>query len=509
MYTKDIIVAKMVGKIIPDAFMEKVFTDNKISNLGFAVATEGVVKSISTMDKDFFNTKALAAVQENFKDDAVIFNFSIYGDGFQKDCMQPFTLITNSKEEPLLVGFLSGEYPGFHQEKSTLSPANWAVNKYLMPMIQKEYSDCGNDIKKLMDRVRTGTLQLSIAMAQQPGGFMSLLASTGEIMMFHDRRAATNFSFGWTTDTVGYSEDEVERKEPEVKKEKSLLSLAGASPTPAPEPVVEPTAVPDVKPQEAAPAEQQDDLTEFETVIVEVPKEVQGRANKQKGKDWFRNTFGFLPHNYQQLKEFAVRRNKTTGQIESDETSPVPITKGKILRSFAELGNSASALTPVQGTVADAPVKQEVAAAASASGAEQPTSTDIPKDLAAPRSTLDAADITAIKKDFIDAAPVKKSLDRHGQAIANPEAFKTSLSKVKSFADEMSIKMTDTYKWDQEALAILCKTRPEAAALLMMNYRSATPEFRAYVDTLSKPAPVQQKTEEQGTTKRERRNMAA
>lgn len=508
MYTKDIIVAKMVGKIIPDAFMEKVFTDNKISNLGFAVATEGVVKSISTMDKDFFNTKALAAVQENFKDDAVIFNFSIYGDGFQKDCMQPFTLITNSKKEPLLVGFLSGEYPGFHQEKSTLSPANWAVNKYLMPMIQKEYSDCGNDIKKLMDRVRTGTLQLSIAMAQQPGGFMSLLASTGEIMMFHDRRAATNFSFGWTTDTVGYSEDEVERKEPEVVKEKSLLSLAGApaKATAAPEPVEQPVEAPPVVEE---PSEQKDDDTEFEEKVIKVPQEMQGRHNKNQAKKWWQKTIGYVPQNYTALKEFVVRRNKATGEVHSDEANPVRVTRGQILRSFAELGNSASALTPVQGTVADAPVKQEVATTTSASGADQPTSTDIPKDLAAPRSTLDAADITAIKKDFIDAAPVKKSLDRHGQAIANPEAFKTSLSKVKSFADEMSIKMTDTYKWDQEALAILCKTRPEAAALLMMNYRSATPEFRAYVDTLSKPAPVQQKTEEQGTTKRERRNMAA
>lgn len=509
MYTKDIIVAKMVGKTIPDAFLEKVFAENKISNLGFAVASENVIRSISTADKDLFNPKAIAEVQSNFKDDAVIFNFSVYEDGFQKDCMQPFTLITNSKKEPLLVGFLSGEYPGFHQEKSTLSPANWATNKYLMPMIQKEYADCGNDIKKLMDRVRAGTLQLSIAMAQQPGGFMSLLASTGEIMMFHDRRAATNFSFGWTTDTVGYSEDEVERKEPEVVKEKSLLSLAGPSAASIPKPVVEPVEVLAIV--EESPVKQEDDLTEFETVTIEVPKEAMGRANKNRGKEWFRATFGFLPHNYQQLKEFTVRRNKTTGRIESDETSPVPISKGTILRSFAELGNSASVIAVDKGTASVPSVQPKAAdtAVASASGADKPASTDIPKDLSAPSSTLDASDITAIKKDFIDSAPVKKSLDRHGQAIANPEMFKTSLSKVKSFVDEMSIKMVDTYKWDQEALAILCKTKPEAAALLMMNYRSATPEFRAYVDTLSKPAPVVQKTEEKGQPVRKTRNMAA
>jgi hypothetical protein len=82
---------------------------------------------------------------------------------------------------------------------------------------------------------------------------------------------------------------------------------------------------------------------------------------------------------------------------------------------------------------------------------------------------------------------VKKSLDNHANEIMDPEKMKTELAKYKTFTEEMSIKLTDTFKWNKDALKHLAKVNLDGFILLFLENQMANPAFKKYLAETRKP----------------------
>lgn len=492
MYNGSIIAMKAKNQTIPNAFWDKVLPEyGKV--LGVSVVDGKSLLSLPNIPKDNITTDALNGLQEKFKAASILFFMGDFEDGFQTDSVQPFTVLSDKDGNPILSVFTEASFNNYKQEKGTHSPAFYAFNEFIIEEIKDAYEKCKGDLDALMGMLREDKrLRTKMEGALSPSGTMVFMANTSEIVKIHTGEGEPeNFSFGWATESCGYSEDAEEDEEKLVEafsekpKEPSTLdklfgsTKATAEPPPVPKEEEEKQAEVETKPAEEKGAE-------FEEVKITIPDELK---SKNQRKDWWRSQLGFLPPSYQKCKTFVVKRYPATGALIGENEQK--LNHGHVYKSFydaavamANNGNSAARnvkdVAPHHIPTTETAVKPP--AAVEPKQAEAPV-----KDISGSISTLTDADRKAIAKEFLDSAPVKKSLDNHANEIMDPEKMKTSLAKIKTFTEEMTIKLTDTFKWDRDALMLLAKIKPEALVLLAHEYRTLMPEFKKYISEARKP----------------------
>lgn len=491
MYNGAIIAMKAKNQTIPNAFWDKVLPEyGKV--LGVSVVDGKSLLALPNIPKANITRDALNGLQEKFKSASILFFMGDFEDGFQTDSVQPFTVLSDKDDNPILSVFTEASFNNYKQEKGTHSPAFYAFNEFIIEEVKDAYEKCKGDLDALMGMLREDKrLRTKLEGALSPSGTMVFMANTSEIVKIHTGEGEPeNFSFGWATESCGYREDAEAEDEKLVEafsekpKEPSVMDkLFGATKV-----AEEPPPIPKEKEEkqaevEAKPAEEKE-KPEIEEVIIKVPEDIKSKNQK---KDWWRAQLGFLPSNYIQRKTFVVKRYPTGVLIgEGDNT----LKHGQVYKSFYDAavamannksgtGSSGKDVTPHHIPTAETAVKPP---AVESKPAEAPV-----KDISGSISTLSDADRKAIAKDFLDSAPVKKSLDNHANEIMDPEKMRTSLAKIKTFTDEMTIKLTDTFKWDRDAMMHLAKIKPEALVLLAHEYRTLLPAYKQYISEARKP----------------------
>lgn len=495
MYNGAIIAMKAKNQTIPNAFWDKVLPEyGKV--LGVSVVDGKSLLALPNIPKDKITRDALNGLQEKFKSASILFFMGDFEDGFQTDSVQPFTVLSDKDGNPILSVFTEASFNNYKQEKGTHSPAFYAFNEFIIEEIKDAFEKCKGDLDALMSMLREDKrLRTKMQGALSPSGTMVFMANTSEIVKIHTGAGEPeNFSFGWSTESCGYREDPIEEEEKLVKafseekkeetKEPSALDkLFGST-----EKATEPPPVPqeekkeqvETKPaQEEKPKEE-----EFEEIRIELPR---NNMSKNEKKDFWRAELGYLPDNYLKRTAVTVKRYPKSGELIGEGDNK--IVRGKIHKSFYD---AAVALANRSGTGSGgkdtAPHHIPTTETAVKPPAVETKPAEAPvKDISGSISTISDADRKAIAKDFLDSAPVKKSLDNHANEIMDPEKMKTSLAKIKTFTEEMTIKLVDTFKWDRDALMHLAKIKPEALVLLAHEYRTLTPEFKKYISEARKP----------------------
>lgn len=510
MYNGAIIAMKAKNQTIPNAFWDKVLPEyGKV--LGVSVVDGKSLLALPNIPKDNITKDALNGLQEKFKTASILFFMGDFEDGFQTDSVQPFTVLSDKENNPILSVFTEASFNNYKQEKGTHSPAFYAFNEFIIEEVKDAYEKCKGDLDALMGMIREDKrLRTKLQGALSPSGTMVFMANTSEIVKVFtgEDGEPEDFSFGWATQSCGYSEDKEEeeeklveafsgKKEEETKKPSVMDKLFGptkASAEPPPVPQEEKKEQVEAKPAEEEKVKEE----EFEEIKIDLPSR---NMSKNEKKDFWRAELGFLPDNYLKRNSFTVKRYPKSGELigEGDQK----LVKGKAYKSFYDaavamanrngVGDAGKDVAPHHIPTTETAVKPPAADEPKATVAEAP-------DIASSISTLTDADRKAIAKEFLDGAPVKKSLDNHANEIMDPEKMKTSLAKIKTFTDEMTIKLIDTFKWDRDALMHLAKIKPEALVLLAHEYRTLTPEFKKYISEarkpVDKPVTVETTTEE-------------
>jgi hypothetical protein len=205
----NVIVMKSKNEIVPTGYTQHILPVYTTA-FGLAMVVDGELFT-KTYDEQIVEIyqQLNDGIQIPNKDLNIIFNFAKDDSGkFQPEDLQPFTILSDGNKK-LLVAFLDGNFPDY-SHASAHSKEFYCVNEYLIPMITKLYELVNKDMTKLLGYLNTsGSTHKDLCnIASGPNGYGSivLFANTGEVIHFDNNKGFGTYPWGWTTNTLNYTD---------------------------------------------------------------------------------------------------------------------------------------------------------------------------------------------------------------------------------------------------------------------------------------------------------------
>ena len=411
------VIYKKKGELIPEQLLEKLFF-GKPTLVDCCVVDQGKFTFAHPDRAD--SIEEFKKIMEVFKDYAIMYFFG-YDAEYLTDDRQPFVLVRNSKDQPILAVSMQGDFSPYHDEKSAHTDEFHALNKYFRPKLQKIFSLCKEDVTQFLNELREEVMINELSTKTFIGsGSVEVLAITGETFSFSNDDKRKEFNWGFTTDTLGH--DESEYPIPEEAKgglAEALSSLPGFKPkdkTEAPKAKPEPATKQVIKPS-TVPAKVEDEL-------MFPPAEIQAGTRAEK-RGWYSQIFGFVPDNYKNSPGVLRSRLKQKGPIKalSDIARNIPDTNA-------------------------APAAEKV---------DIPIIPDVKKK--------------QIIGNFLESKTISKLLA--DQTPFDPKTILEQEGKYPTFCESLGLKLEDTFKWSLASKRELCRRWPDEAGILIQDLTRA------------------------------------
>lgn len=434
------IVSVRAGETIPDTFLHKLLEENR-SAVGFVVQDKKLeVEKFATLADTAKEVENLKDVLGNTKKFQRMFIFHAFPPEYDEDEIQPWTIIKDSKGNPLLVVAVEGDLPGKDVDGS--SEMLGTINEYLGPKIESLFTLVGNDPKKLYaalkDQAGFGADLMNIIGHRAHFYFMP---AEGDVFA-HGREPevlplAGAFSWGSASNAYGYTESAIAAAtvvaaapEPTVRKSK----YASADPEPGPK--VDDNGIHHIKPAEPKPA----------VVIPKVVPTPSADPAKIAADTTVEMTEWTPPANLHGKKLKQAYRGVNGGVLPSDwERRPkimIAVKKGPI-KDLKDLAHTAVGNLPASQVLKVEPAKVENV---------------LP--------VMDGKQQGAIKEW------IKKYLDGSSNSIANPLELQKQEAQLAVFS-ELCLKngLDEIETWPTSVVAAFCKAFPDGAWLLILELR--------------------------------------
>lgn len=318
-YTSSIVQVK-AGQVIPPELLKKLCSENKTA-FGYAVREPGgiVVDKFQKVDlpKDLF--AEISNIMEGRKKFTTMFCFHAFPDEYDDDEVQPFT-IRDQKGNPILAIGIEGDFPQYIDGgPDKFSEAFMLMQNWLGPKIEDMHKLVGGSHQKLFDYLRSVQFQKDFANVIGHRGILSFLPSVGESFMIDKNELGLSSTWGDASNVYGYTEavqeagtnEKVEEPAPQpvpVQPRKSRYSTeSNGSVQPSPTPAVQQPAPQVPKPAEA-PA------------VIETEEEMKPPSNfhGKKLKNWYRQTSGVLPADWETRPAVKVKVKRSLQKPETD-----------------------------------------------------------------------------------------------------------------------------------------------------------------------------------------------
>jgi len=411
------IIYKKKGELVPDQLLEKLF-HGKPTLVDLCMVDQGALQFAHPDNVD--NMEEFKRIMEVFKDYATICFFG-YDAEYLTDDRQPFVLVRNSKDQPVLAVCMQGDFSPYHDEKSAHSDEFHALNKYFRPKLQKIFSLCKEDIPQFLDELRDPVLvdELSTKTFLNQGS-IEVLSITGEVFSFVRDDKRKEFKWGFTSDTLGHDESEY----PEKTKGGLAAALSGLpgfkskAKTEAPKAKPEPETPQEVMKPPVVPAEVKEEL-------IFPPAEIQS-GSKNQIRAWYNEMFGFCPDNYKRSPGVLSSRLKKKGPI----------------KALSDIARN----VPTSVTI---PAAQDA----------KETMVDIP--------VIPAEKKKQIEKNFLESKTISKLLA--DQTPFDPKSILEQEGKYSTFCENFGLKTEDTFKWGLASYRELCRRWPDETGILISN----------------------------------------
>lgn len=525
------VLVKNAEQSIPDELLSKVLEKHNTC-VGMAYAEDGHLHV--TKVKKAMPLLAFQNIQANekFKDKQIVFFLQSASDALlQTEDMQPFILVNDDKNNPLIVAFLDGVFDSFAEAASTHSAQFFAIQKDLLPRIQKAYKFAGNDLKKFMDELSDKLTYDDIVKTMiSDRGSIVIMTGTGDITAFTVEGDETReeFSFGWASNTYGYVEGTAEEVETDpllaaaavapkseapaasqvhtTTASPKKFSRASAKPTMEPAPVVvaKPAAAPtNVKSATLADrVPQADSLTSTdESVLVTVPTTLHG---KKRVKFFRKRLDGFLPSDHERITQIRVKKS-TFEKLEArfhlpksfkealgvGDNTETAVPEKVITPAPASITAPAASATPAVSDTAPPRVAsrkfQRTGAKKIGEFPERAVEEKVPEAAPAPAAApapskgvvAQALPLIPIAQraeiaEMLDNPEVKAAVDRHSIIMGDPLKFQEEEQKVPDFATQLKhpgiLTIEDTKNWPLPFLFDMGRACPDAAIVWGYNW---------------------------------------
>lgn len=438
------IVDVKAGQLMSETFLKKAVTECR-SGIGLCVREPGrlVVEKFHDMvdtEKTFELLKRINTSTQKFPRHFYFCSFPVE---FDEDEVPPFTVIKDSKGNPILIVACEGDFKVENlANEDGFGESFVLVHEYLGPKLEEMYKVLGNNPGKLFEYLKTDTFSNDLKQVTGHRGVFSFMPSLGEPFILGDPKdLGTEFDWGRASNAFGHTESTTAAatplaaaEPPPVKKNVSKYDSDDDAPAAPAKPAAPPA--PKVDPPKAVPKEP-DVIEHVAKTVVEseyIDWTPSANLHGKKLKQAYRSVNnGVLPKDWVNRPTLRIKATRTTKTMEPSQTAVVPL---------------ASA----------------AAAKVAAAGKNEPTSKLDVLKVPVITSKQQADGVDFIKKYLGDGSLV---MDEHPLEAQKEE------SKLHRFS-ELVLKSGDldeVMNWPTAGIFKFVKDNPELAALAIIEYR--------------------------------------
>lgn len=199
---------KKKGAGFPDDFLNRVFKEyNKSAGFCAVVNGELMVRTTTSSSLEAFKK----SISDDFSDLEALFSFGKTDDKgmVSEDDVQPFEILSD-KGKPILACCLQGAFPNkYTHSESAKSPEFFVVKEYLTTKFNKSFAlGYARDINKFMSSLSDADVREDLLNLMTGDSDLIFMPVKGEVIHISNRPKTDAFSWGWTTDALGYKEAE-------------------------------------------------------------------------------------------------------------------------------------------------------------------------------------------------------------------------------------------------------------------------------------------------------------
>lgn len=421
-----VVVFKEKGKVLPDAFLEKVLKENP-SGFGYAFCADDQPGEVLVSPGASATLEEVKEVQNTFDSSAILFCFC-KTDNTDTTDVQPFKIITDDKEKVLLAGVLEGEYTIYGEPKSPKPASHFALFKHVGPRLNQLHRLVKGDVNGFIEELSSQVQQDEFTSMSLKGehSVIALMFPNGKVLTFTGNCELSEFPWGWTSNTYGYTETAELSAKDRMKAILAKKKAEKAATSDTKEAVVE-------KEVDLPITATKTDTAVPDNVYVQCPKEINGNKNI---RNFYIKHAGFQPSGYKKKPKVLVQ--KKTNETIKDLKDP---------RLAAVATDPDKERTKVGGTTI-----------IRASSSKEPD--DLP--------IIPTEQIKDIRENFLQRRTI---LDASSQKIPDPKSIQDREAKWPSFTEKAGISLEDTLNWPFPELVVLAKTNPEGYVKLSMEWR--------------------------------------
>lgn len=250
-----VIAVQTANHALPDGWLKKAQENGFGTAVGFAYVDKGSLKT-ALIDTET-TLQDLQETVANLKEHTVIFYFMKADTTPLNEDIQPFYLLSDENQLPVLVAFVDGNTTTWNKPESTHGAARHAVWGYLGPKIEKILKDkktLKDTVTELEDPLTRQELLNNMVLGH---GTIMILSSDGvllDITANHPTRMT--YPWGWVTNSFGYLEQSAAPPAPPAPRVNPMLAAIGKAPAApaAPKPSVPSAPKAPSAPKPVAPA---------------------------------------------------------------------------------------------------------------------------------------------------------------------------------------------------------------------------------------------------------------
>lgn len=432
-----VILIKHAGHSIPQPMVERALKSHK-SFLGTVTPIPGDAPELSVEHMtDLPMLSEFMEMQEESKNLLTGLFFGEAKEGINAEDYQPFTLIADANNKPLVTAMVEGEYYQDEHKDSKFSGEYHMVNDILIPTVQDYWTNCGGELPKLIEKMKAPHFKRIVDSTSVNRGVVVVITQDGQVLKFEKGNTlGATFSEFWTSNKLGYEEKSSQDAVIEKPNRVGFVRRAVAAVVPAivatkaaPEPVKADTAVvpPRVK-------------------IKPDPDLVKKSGNRLKG--FYENNCVSVPNNWREGPEAEAN-------------------DAYLAKHSGKWKKADEALREVKEKVLGVPVKPE----------EKKPFVPI---------------ITPKTKDTINSLIKSEKVQALLAENRVLEPAKSETRKLGSFSEQQGISFEEMFRWDTEILEMVGKADITALAMIA---REALNETMALLSTGPSDTKVEEEIE--------------
>lgn len=213
MTTSPIIVRRNGNQYIPNDYLEILLKTHSAAYSAALVSTEGEAKALvfTKGDGDGLDLKLIQETMKSYPLDDITFCFYASDKAVNLDDINPHVLLKKG-DQTQIVGFVSGDFPGFEKPTSSKPSSFFFAHEYLKPKLEGLSELVDGNLEKIVSAISKPNFKTDALNNAPSNAVITLMVSDNTTISFAKAEDAAEYPWGWVSDNLGYAKAKKEEK---------------------------------------------------------------------------------------------------------------------------------------------------------------------------------------------------------------------------------------------------------------------------------------------------------